>query len=86
MEKLTFSDTRVQAQLAGMVLLQADVTANHADDKALLKRFTLFGPPAIVFFDEAGREIPGSRVIGYQDAEKFLRSLARVRAMQGQGA
>lgn len=78
MEKLTFSDSRVQAQFANMLLLQADVTANNEDDKALLKRFKLFGPPGIIFFDKQGREIQGGRVIGYQDTEKFLRSLALV--------
>jgi thiol:disulfide interchange protein DsbD len=75
MEKLTFTDPRIQSQFADMVLLQADVTANNADDKALLKRFRLFGPPGIIFFDKQGREIQGGRVIGYQDADKFLRSL-----------
>jgi len=78
MEKLTFSDARVQAQFANMLLLQADVTANNEDDKALLKRFHLFGPPGIIFFDKQGREIQGGRVIGYQDAEKFQRSLSLV--------
>ncbi|WP_420474780.1 protein-disulfide reductase DsbD [Noviherbaspirillum sp. ST9] len=78
MEKLTFSDKRVQAQFANMVLLQADVTANNADDKELLKRFKLFGPPGIIFFDKQGREIQGGRVIGYQNAEKFLNSLSLV--------
>jgi thiol:disulfide interchange protein DsbD len=76
MEKLTFSDPRIQAQFANMLLLQADVTANNADDKALLKRFKLFGPPGIIFFDRQGLEIQGGRVIGYQDAKKFLQSLA----------
>ena len=76
MEKLTFSDPRVQAQFANMVLLQADVTEHNADDKALLKRFKLFGPPGIIFFDKQGREIQGGRVIGYQNAEKFLNSLS----------
>ncbi|NEX61483.1 protein-disulfide reductase DsbD [Noviherbaspirillum galbum] len=75
MEKLTFSDPRVQGQLAGMVLLQADVTANNEDDKALLRRFKLFGPPGIIFFDRQGKEIQGGRVIGYQNADKFTRSL-----------
>lgn len=75
MEKLTFSDPRVQEKFSNMVLLQADVTANNGDDKALLKRFRLFGPPGIIFFDQSGKEIPGSRVIGYQNAETFLRSL-----------
>jgi thiol:disulfide interchange protein DsbD len=75
MEKLTFSDPRIQAQFGNMVLLQADVTANNADDKALLKRFRLFGPPGIIFFNKEGREIQGGRVIGYQNADRFLRSL-----------
>ncbi len=75
MEKLTFGDPRIQAQFADMVLLQADVTANNEDDKALLRRFRLFGPPGIIFFDKQGKEINGGRVIGYQDADKFLRSL-----------
>ena len=78
MEKLTFSDPRIQAQFAGMSLLQIDVTANNTDDKAMLKRFNLFGPPGIIFFNKQGREIQGARVIGYQDAEKFLRSLALI--------
>src|SRR3569832_743162 len=81
MEKLTYSDPRVQSQFAGMVLLQADVTANNAQDKALLKRFSLFGPPGIIFFDKQGREISGARVIGYQDADKFLRSMSLTQQM-----
>jgi len=75
MERFTFSDPRVQARLVGTTLLRADVTANTADDKALLRRFRLFGPPGIVFFDASGREIEGFRVIGYQPPEKFIRSL-----------
>jgi thiol:disulfide interchange protein DsbD len=78
MEKFTFSDPRVQAHFTNMLMLQADVTANNEDDKALLKRFHLFGPPGIIFFDKEGREIQGGRVIGYQDAEKFQRSLSLV--------
>lgn len=78
MEKLTFSDPRVQTRFDGMQLLQVDVTANDADDKAMLKRFKLFGPPGIIFFDSQGREIEGARVIGYQNADKFLGSLNSV--------
>ncbi len=78
MEKFTFTDPRVQSQFAEMVLLQADVTANNDDDKALLKRFKLFGPPGIIFFDKQGREIQGGRVIGYQNADRFSQSLTRV--------
>ncbi|WP_313705357.1 protein-disulfide reductase DsbD [Massilia sp.] len=78
MEKLTFVDPQVQAKLANTVLLQVDVTANDAHDKAMLKRFGLFGPPGIIFFDPSGAEIPDSRVIGYQNAAKFLVSLERL--------
>ncbi len=79
MEKLTFVDPQVQAKLANTLLLQADVTANDADDKAMLKRFGLFGPPGIILFDAQGREIGGSRVIGYQNAAKFSQSLERLK-------
>jgi thiol:disulfide interchange protein DsbD len=78
MEKLTFVDPGVQAQLANTLLLQVDVTANDADDKAMLKRFGLFGPPGIILFDARGREIDDSRVVGYQDAEKFRASLQKL--------
>ena len=79
MEKLTFVDPGVKARLADSVLLQVDVTANDADDKAMLKRFGLFGPPGIILFDARGQEIPDSRVIGYQNAEKFTASLAKLK-------
>ena len=76
MEKFTFTDPRVQARFGEMVLLQIDVTANNEDDKAMLKRFNLFGPPGIIFFDGKGQEAAHGRVIGYQNADKFLQSLA----------
>jgi thioredoxin:protein disulfide reductase len=76
MESFTFSDPKVRAQLNQMLLLQVDVTANNEHDKALLKRFSLFGPPGIVFFDADGREIKGLRVIGYQNPERFLKTLS----------
>jgi thioredoxin:protein disulfide reductase len=80
MEAFTFSDPKVRAELDRMLLLQADVTANSEADRALLKRFSLFGPPGIVFFDAQGREIRGLRVIGYQNAERFLKTLGLAQA------
>lgn len=78
MERYTFTDTQVQAKLRNAVLLQVDVTANSDEDKAVLKRFELFGPPAILFFDAQGREQGGRRIIGYQDAGQFLQLLKYV--------
>ncbi len=77
MEKFTFSDPKVKAELDQMLLLQADVTANNDEHKALLKRFGLFGPPGIIFFAPDGNEIRSARVIGFQSADKFLQSLQR---------
>jgi thiol:disulfide interchange protein DsbD len=71
MERYTFTDPAVQSRLAGMVKLQADVTTGSVEHQALLKRFRLFGPPGIIFFDSAGNEIQGLRVIGFQSADKF---------------
>lgn len=74
-EKFTFRDPRVQDRLRDVVLLQVDVTANNEHDKALLKRFELFGPPGLVFFDPQGREKAHARVVGYQPGDQFLDSL-----------
>ena len=77
MEVFTFTDAKVKEKLGGMLLLQADVTANTEQHKELLKRFSLFGPPGIIFFDTRGAEIRGLRVIGYQKADRFLVVLER---------
>jgi thiol:disulfide interchange protein DsbD len=75
MEHFTFTDAEVQRLLAGFVLLKADVTKNNADDRALLRRFRLFGPPGTIFFDAQGRELTGLRVIGFQGAKRFADTL-----------
>lgn len=75
LEQFTFSDPRVQNALKGTVLLQADVTANNSDDKALLQRFNLFGPPGIIFFDSQSREETSLKVVGYKNANDFLQIL-----------
>ena len=77
MERFTYTDPSVAARLAGFKLLRADVTTNNARAKALLERFHLFGPPAALFFDAHGREVPGTRVIGFESARLFLVELAR---------
>ena len=74
-ERFTFGDAKVRAKLRDVVLLQADVTANSEDDKALLKKFGLFGPPGIIFFDKSGKELSAVRVVGYQPPEKFIAGL-----------
>ncbi|MFN2309177.1 MAG: protein-disulfide reductase DsbD [Gammaproteobacteria bacterium] len=77
MIKHTFSNAEVQAALAGSVLLKADVTANDATDKALLKHFRLLGPPAILFFGSDGQELSRHRVAGYMNAEQFAAHVNR---------
>jgi thiol:disulfide interchange protein DsbD len=77
-EQTTFADPRVRSLLANAVLLQADVTQSNEDDSALLKRFSLYGPPGIIFFDPQGQEIRNASVVGYQDADKFLLTLNSV--------
>ena len=75
MERFTFSDAQVRARLNRALLLKADVTKNTADDRALMRRFGLFGPPGTLFFDASGRELAQVRVIGYQDSGHFLQTL-----------
>ncbi|MCX7206651.1 MAG: protein-disulfide reductase DsbD [Proteobacteria bacterium] len=78
MEKLTFSNPEVAARMGQMKRLQVDVTANTDDDKALLKRFKLFGPPGIIFFNKEGKELQSS--IGFKSAQPFKQQLDQVLA------
>lgn len=77
LEQLTFRDANIQQLLKNTTLLQVDVTANSEDDKALLKRFALFGPPGIVFFDGNGKTMSSVKTIGFQNAERFSATLAK---------
>jgi len=78
MERFTFADPAVQAKLVGFTILKADVTTNSEEHQKLLKRFGLFGPPGIVFFDPKGSEIRRERIVGFKDAPNFLQILQRI--------
>ncbi|WP_298217687.1 protein-disulfide reductase DsbD [Halothiobacillus sp.] len=75
MEHNTFSDPSVIAALRPFVLLQADVTANNADDKTLFKRFGILGPPTIVFFNAQGVEQKAQQVVGYEPPKTFIKHI-----------
>jgi thiol:disulfide interchange protein DsbD len=78
MERYTFSDPEVIAEMDRFVLLQADVTANDAEDQALMQgRFGIPGPPAMLFFDRAGQELKGYRLVGFKPAAEFADHLRR---------
>ncbi|RRZ89000.1 protein-disulfide reductase DsbD [Erwinia sp. 198] len=77
-EKYTFSEPQVQNALNKTQRLQANVTANNTEDKALLARLNVLGLPTILFFDASGKEIPGSRVTGFMDAAAFREHLQKL--------
>jgi thiol:disulfide interchange protein DsbD len=80
MELLTFTDPSVRQSLAHMQLLKIDMTDNTPAHQTLLQHFDLFGPPAILFFNSDGEEIPDSRVIGYQSSEKLVQHIQHISA------
>ena len=80
MERFTFSDPGVAGRMSPLLLVQADVTKNTPDDRALLKRFGLFGPPGIIFFDANGAQMADARVVGFKNASEFGAVLDRVLA------
>ena len=79
MEAYTFTDPRVKKVLSTYKLLQLDVTKDSDEDKALLAKYNLIGPPAILFFSGSEQEDATHRVIGYQDAETFLKTLQGIK-------
>jgi thiol:disulfide interchange protein DsbD len=75
MEINTFTNPEVSKELKQFILLQADVTANSPDNQALLKRFGLYGPPGILFFNSNAEEQKDQRVIGYMPPQRFIERL-----------
>jgi thioredoxin:protein disulfide reductase len=71
MQRYTFNDPGVRAALRSVRLLRADVTANSADDQALLHQFQIYGPPTIAIYDTQGHEHQEYRVVGYMKAPEF---------------
>ncbi|MUV12799.1 protein-disulfide reductase DsbD [Lysobacter sp. HX-5-24] len=76
MEKYVFTQPKVHAALRDYVLLQADVTANDAQDQALMQRFGIIGPPMSLFFRD-GEERRGLRLTGFEEADKFVERAQR---------
>lgn len=79
-EKYTFTDPQVRQEFSQFRLVQANVTANSAQDNALLTHLNVLGLPTLLFFDANGHEIPDSRVTGYMNASQFLAHLRKLRA------
>lgn len=71
LDEITFKDPRVVELMKDYVLIRADVTANSDTEQALAKRFDLFGPPGMIFFDTDGHEINDAKIVGFKDAETF---------------
>jgi len=74
-EKFTFTDKEVNTLMQQYILLKADVTENNQNDKALMKRFNIFGPPAILFFNNSGDEVKQIRTIGFKNPKDFKKIL-----------
>ncbi|QXH47295.1 protein-disulfide reductase DsbD [Pseudomonas xanthosomatis] len=74
---------QVQAQLGGLRLLRFDITDSNAEQRALLDRYQLFGPPALMLFAANGSELTADRVIGEINAGDFAAVLSRVRGQLG---
>jgi thiol:disulfide interchange protein DsbD len=77
MEKYAFTHPDVLTAMNGVTALQTDVTENDKIDQLFMKSLGIYGPPAILFFDENGQEIPGSRVVGEMSGEKFAAHIVK---------
>ncbi|QCP53674.1 protein-disulfide reductase DsbD [Trinickia violacea] len=77
LERFTFADSRVVAEFAHWKLLRIDVTKNTEEDTAMLRRFGLFGPPALIFYDKTGRQQPDAQLAGFVGADAFVTHLKR---------
>ena len=78
-EEKTFSDETVKNAMDKYVLVQVDVTANDAAAKAISKKYGIFGPPAILFFDQKGQQIKDATIIGFKEPKEFLNHIQGIK-------
>ncbi len=78
LEKITFLDDRVRAKLKEFVLIQADITQNTQVQKDLTKKYGVFGPPVILFFDKRGKVLKSKTIVGFIEPDKFLRHIGQI--------
>ena len=81
-EREVFADPLIAPRLADYRLIRFDITESNAQQRALLDRYKLFGPPAVLFFDRSGQEISDARVVGEIDVAQFAERLNRAEALR----
>ena len=77
-EKETFSDPSVQKAFGDMLLLQVDMTKNSEENRALMTKYKVLGLPTILFFNQDGKEIEGSRINGFIPPVEFLQWIEKI--------
>ncbi len=78
LEEVTFADASIKAKMSEFVLVQADVTQNSEENKKLSKKYGVFGPPVILFFDEESRVKKSKTIVGFIEADEFLAHLNKI--------
>ena len=78
LDQYTFSDERVYSLLNKMNIIKFDITENNIDHAQFLNDYKIYGPPALMFFDNDGKEIESARIVGFIDADKFLIKLNKL--------
>ncbi len=78
LEEVTFADAKVKAKMDQFVLIQADVTQNTQEQKELSKKYGVFGPPALIFFNEEGDVMKSKTIIGFIEPDEFLKHLEKI--------
>jgi len=79
LEEKTFSDESVKTAMDSYVLVQVDLTANDEAAKTISSKFGIFGPPAILFFDESGERVKSADIVGFKEPQEFLKHLGEIK-------
>ncbi|MBE0514004.1 protein-disulfide reductase DsbD [Sulfurimonas sp.] len=78
LDKKTFSDEAVKAKMKEFVLIQADITQNNQEQKELSKKYGVFGPPVLIFFDTELNVIGSKTIVGFIGPKDFLEHLSTI--------
>jgi thiol:disulfide interchange protein DsbD len=78
MEQTVLANAAVRERLRGFRLVRADMTHFDASAKQLMQRFSVVGPPTLIFLNSAGKEVDAARIVGAVGVDEFLETLTRL--------
>ncbi len=74
LDEKTFTNPDVIKRLKDFTLIKIDVSDNTPEDIAMMRKYNVFGPPALIFYKDK-KELNSKQLVGYVSYDEFLKHI-----------